>query len=206
MRSRRFAPPLDLSALGKEPLGFLKGALGNCADRSDHDCETPGYVPTSLVDVRNECLRIVELTMSSPDRRYLALSYCWGGQSQLELTRESEQRLQAGFSVEELSPTQRDTVALAKALSVPYVWIDALCICQQDREDWEAESATMGSVFGGALFTACAALSFSCQEGYLQRNFVTPITIPAYPPVGSVWIKGHLFLPAHRVAFSLCQN
>ncbi|KAK8113527.1 hypothetical protein PG984_014053 [Apiospora sp. TS-2023a] len=194
MVSRRFPGPIQPFALSPGPLGFLKTCLDDCAGHAHHKTKTAtaGFLPTRLVDVRSERPRIVKLnhrTLASSegdetspmDRRYLALSYCWGGQSQLLLTRESEQRLKGGFSTEELSPTQRDTVALARALSVPYVWIDALCIRQGDREDWEPESANMGKIYSGAFLTVCAVSSASCQEGYLQRDFVTPITIPADP-------------------------
>ncbi|KAK7963417.1 hypothetical protein PG988_010391 [Apiospora saccharicola] len=199
MESRRFPRPVEPFALATAPLEFLTTSLDSCAGHAHPvpKAATAGFLPTRLVDVRSERPRVVELdhrtvassseegeeepAPSPTDRRYLALSYCWGGQSQLLLTRASEARLKAGFPEEELSPTQRDTVALARALSVPYVWIDALCIRQGDREDWEPESATMGQVYSGAFLTVCAVSSASCQEGYLQRDFVTPITIPVDP-------------------------
>ncbi|KAK8034043.1 hypothetical protein PG993_009038 [Apiospora rasikravindrae] len=191
VKSRRFPRPVEASALERAPVEFLRTTLADCAEHSHPDANTttPGFLPTRLIDVRGERPRIVELNKPSSeveaaaDRRYLALSYCWGGASQLQLTRESEPGLStAGFSEEtDLSPTQRDTVALARALSVPYVWIDALCIRQGDRADWEAEAATMGQVYSGAYLTVCAVSSASCQEGYLDRDSVAPVTIPADP-------------------------
>ncbi|KAK8857307.1 heterokaryon incompatibility protein-domain-containing protein [Apiospora arundinis] len=193
-KSYTLPPLIESSVLEEGPVGFIRASLNHCADHFHQNTKTPDFLPTRLIDVTGEFPRIVELRTSPEeppphDRRYLALSYCWGGGSQLLLTRESEQEFQTGFPVEKLSPTQRDTIALAKALSIPYVWIDALCIRQHDRRDWESEAPTMGKIYSGAYLTVCAASSSSCQEGYLDRNFVTPITVPADPvsdPSGSV--------------------
>ncbi|KAK6815777.1 hypothetical protein PG987_016543 [Apiospora arundinis] len=172
----RLPPPMEPLALKEGPVDFIRTSLERCAGHANSP-------------------RIVKPSTSSPeeppphDRRYLALSYCWGGQSQLLLTRESEQEFHTGLPREKLSPTQRDTIALAKALSIPYVWIDALCIRQNDRKDWESEAPVMGEIYSGAYLTVCAASSSSAQEGYLDREFVTPITVPVDPvsdPSGSI--------------------
>ncbi|KAK8004568.1 hypothetical protein PG989_004287 [Apiospora arundinis] len=182
-------------ALEEGPVDFIRTSLERCAGHVHQNAKTRDFLPTRLIDVTGEFPRIVKPSTSSPeeppphDRRYLALSYCWGGQSQLLLTRESEQEFHTGLPREKLSPTQRDTIALAKALSIPYVWIDALCIRQNDRKDWESEAPVMGEIYSGAYLTVCAASSSSAQEGYLDREFVTPITVPVDPvsdPSGSI--------------------
>lgn len=37
-----------------------------------------------------------------------------------------------------------------------YIWVDSLCIIQDDRVDWEREAAKMGSVYENALLTIAA--------------------------------------------------
>ncbi|KAK8065013.1 hypothetical protein PG997_011760 [Apiospora hydei] len=194
-KSRLFPPPVESSALERAPVEFLRTTLAECAEHSRPETKTtatPVFLPTRLIDVRGELPRIVELSNApldeEEDRRYLALSYCWGGASQLLLTRETEADLQAGFSLEaeSLAPTQRDTVALARALSVPYVWIDALCIRQGDRADWEAEAANMGRVYGGAYLTVCSVASASCGGGVLGPQLRGPHHNTSRPGGGSV--------------------
>ncbi|ORY07253.1 heterokaryon incompatibility, partial [Clohesyomyces aquaticus] len=53
----------------------------------------------------------------------------------------------------------QDSLVPAKHLEVQYIWIDALCILQDDAWDWEKESSLMGQVYCNALcnFGACAA-------------------------------------------------
>jgi hypothetical protein len=40
-----------------------------------------------------------------------------------------------------------DSIAVARRLDIPFSWIDALCITQDDLEDWAREASLMGSVY-----------------------------------------------------------
>lgn len=60
------------------------------------------------------------------------------------------------IDVRKLSPTLRDAIALTRYMRIPYLWIDSVCIIQDSKEDWEEESAKMGSYYGNALFTITA--------------------------------------------------
>jgi hypothetical protein len=75
-----------------------------------------------------------------------------------------------------MSPVQQDAVAIARALGVPYLWIDALCIRQGDREDWARESSQIHRIYSESYATICALISASCQEGFLARGD-NPFTI-----------------------------
>ena len=48
-----------------------------------------------------------------------------------------------------------------------YLWIDSLCIVQDDREDWEREAAKMGGIFQGAFVTIAAASAPGPNHGCL---------------------------------------
>jgi hypothetical protein len=41
-------------------------------------------------------------------------------------------------------------------LGIRYVWIDSLCIVQDDKADWEEQAALMGVIYRDALFTIAA--------------------------------------------------
>ncbi|EHK44068.1 hypothetical protein TRIATDRAFT_185735, partial [Trichoderma atroviride IMI 206040] len=64
----------------------------------------------------------------------------------------------------------QDTVRVARALGVKYIWIDALCIIQDDMEDWEKESRMMAEIFQHSLATLILLRTASCNEGFLERN------------------------------------
>lgn len=86
------------------------------------------------------------------------------------LTRADESLLTTGFALDMLAPVQQDTVTLARALSTPYVWIDALCIRQGDRDDWVREASLMDRIYSESFITICAIASSGCHEGFLERN------------------------------------
>jgi len=66
-----------------------------------------------------------------------------------------------------MPPVMRDAIEACRALSIPYLWIDALCIIQDDSDDWNRESEVMGLIFQGAFITFCAIASTSCRQGFL---------------------------------------
>ncbi len=47
----------------------------------------------------------------------------------------------------------RDAVTVTRGLGIKYIWIDSLCIIQDDDEDWENESRRMEQVFSAAYCT-----------------------------------------------------
>jgi hypothetical protein len=51
----------------------------------------------------------------------------------------------AGFSEADLPPTIRDACFAAFNLNISYIWVDCLCIVQNDAEDWALEAPKMGS-------------------------------------------------------------
>ncbi|KAM6519216.1 hypothetical protein FALCPG4_012863 [Fusarium falciforme] len=74
----------------------------------------------------------------------------------------------SGFKFSEVSPVIKDAVAVCRAFGVRYLWVDAVCIIQDDDYDWEQESALMAMIFRSAYFVVAAAASDSCNEGFLS--------------------------------------
>ncbi|KAI6358791.1 hypothetical protein MCOR25_007227 [Pyricularia grisea] len=83
------------------------------------------------------------------------------------MTSRNLKEFRAGIPLETMSPVMRDAVVVCHKLNVRYLWIDALCIMQDDQEDWEVQSSKMSEIYSQSRFTLCAASSSSCQEGFL---------------------------------------
>ena len=58
---------------------------------------------------------------------------------------------------------------LARELGVGYLWVDALCILQDNVEDKDGEIARMGQIYSGAYFTLSAAGAEHCNQGFLEK-------------------------------------
>lgn len=64
----------------------------------------------------------------------------------------------------------RETIGLCRKLGLLYLWIDALCIIQDDEDDWTEESARMGSIHQNAHLTIAAGSSNSVEMAYLGNR------------------------------------
>jgi hypothetical protein len=83
----------------------------------------------------------------------------------------------AGFTLNELPRTFVDACYLTARLGYKFVWIDALCILQDSREDWAVESLKMGDVFQGAQVVLAAHSARDASKGFLERTLRLPTTV-----------------------------
>ena len=66
----------------------------------------------------------------------------------------------------------RDAVAIARWMNVRYLWVDALCIVQDDIEDWRLQSSIMGDIYAGALCNI-AATSADPKKGCFTERLIS---------------------------------
>ncbi|KAI4636808.1 hypothetical protein J4E93_010933 [Alternaria ventricosa] len=135
-------------------------------------------MPTRLIDVGHDTSDVSRLVLSSnignsEQIKYAALSYCWGGEkdaeSQFKTEKVSLEHRFVGLPSELMTPTTKDAILLARAIGLRYLWIDALCIVQDDEDDWLHESSQMDLVYRHAFVTFCSLNSDSCHESFLNR-------------------------------------
>ncbi|KIM94483.1 hypothetical protein OIDMADRAFT_82724, partial [Oidiodendron maius Zn] len=64
-----------------------------------------------------------------------------------------------------LTKTFQHAVQITRALKVRYLWIDSLCIVQDDDGEWESQSANMGLVYANAKCVISASASRDSNGG-----------------------------------------
>ncbi|KAF2190002.1 HET-domain-containing protein, partial [Zopfia rhizophila CBS 207.26] len=102
---------------------------------------------------------------------YACLSYCWGGQHPLEITQRTLPDHKSRIPWARLPKTFQDAIAVARRLGIQYLWIDSLCIIQDDIDDWKSQSALMADIYRNALITLAASGSNGPSEGlYFSRD------------------------------------
>lgn len=111
------------------------------------------WLPTRLLklDEVSNGIRLVETGKSIGIGDYVTLSHCWGKASLIKLTRENQHSLCSAIRVDELPRLYKETVSICRELGVRYLWIDSLCIVQDDDADWAHEAGLMGLVYRNAL-------------------------------------------------------
>jgi hypothetical protein len=98
-----------------------------------------------------------------------ALSYCWGGEQPFTTTSKTAQDHTTGIQFSLLPQTLKDAMVVTYKLGLRYIWIDSLCILQDDPEDLNREIANMEKTFQGALFTISAANAATVHSGFLNK-------------------------------------
>jgi len=115
--------------------------------------------------------------------RYAALSYCWGATQPtsppLMLKKENANQLQRPVTVSHLPKTIQDAIAVTRQLDIPYLWVDRLCIVQDDVPDWEEQAKKMCDIYEGSHITISAFGAEGGDDGlFLPREGVPSIRIP----------------------------
>ncbi|KAI6806256.1 hypothetical protein KC332_g9390 [Hortaea werneckii] len=103
--------------------------------------------------------------LPSSDIPYIALSYCWGGKDPAKTLRSNYKDRVRGLSIATLPKTYRQAAFLAGQLGISHLWIDALCIIQDDEEDWQRESSRMAEIYSGAYIVFVAAAAAHVEGG-----------------------------------------
>ncbi|RYP37982.1 hypothetical protein DL767_002710 [Monosporascus sp. MG133] len=99
---------------------------------------------------------------------YAALSYCWGGEQVHKTTTENLPRYSLNVQWENLPKTIQDAVKVTAALGIEYLWVDSICIVQDDGDDKAREIAHMPSIYNGATVTIVAATAKAAKDGFLH--------------------------------------
>lgn len=78
--------------------------------------------------------------------------------------------------------TFREAITVCQQLHIPYLWIDSICIIQDDEGDWNHEAALMASVYANAYVTLAATASEDSAGGLFRERggFITAqLQLPA---------------------------
>jgi hypothetical protein len=96
------------------------------------------FIPRRLVSVRleDEPVKLVDGCLLPTCTDYAALSYCWGETLQFQTTKETVHRFHNAIPTDLLPKTYADAFKIVRGLQVGYIWIDALCIVQDNNEEW----------------------------------------------------------------------
>lgn len=152
----------------EERIKTIKSWYTNCV--SQHvECKpsSQGY-PRRLVQIgpRKNDIRLVD-SFSLPEDRpeYATLSYCWGTSRPFVTTKGSISSFLENIPRESLPKTFHDTIDIIWELGLRYIWIDSLCIVQDDLEDWRKEATCMKDVYAGSSITISASDAQDSTQG-----------------------------------------
>lgn len=140
-------------------------------------------VPTRLIEVsqvdggsskvflRNA---VDAVCLTGGELRYIALSHPWGNGEQHDhfcTTKDNlGSRLSAGIDLKDFPNTFRHAIEVTRALGIPYLWIDSLCIVQGPGGDFDTEAKRMETVFSSAYCVIAASRANGTSSGFLWER------------------------------------
>ena len=149
----------------------ISGWLKECQAEHPSCQKRCNTLPTRILDVGEDGdhIRLIDTTGSHGE--YIALSHCWGRVNRFTTTKATLNARLTGFEIDQLPPTFRQAVLVTRAIGIRYLWIDSLCIVQDDMEDWQLESSRMAAVYSNSICTIAASNAAGDEEGFLKpRN------------------------------------
>lgn len=172
--------------------------LNECRNGSQHSsCQPAPFLPSRLISVGldGQPPRLVAAkdgSFSSGGVEYATLSHCWGGTVPLRTTRSNLGQHLKEIPPNTIPPTFAEAMQIARDIKIPYMWIDSLCIVQDDLQDWQAEASQMDKIYGGSQLTIAAAQSQTSQDGcFPSRKW--PVEESVFRRRGSDLVVRHCF-------------
>lgn len=95
----------------------------------------------------------------------MALSHCWGKSHRVVTQKDNLEDHKRGIDITSLPLTFQQAILITQRLKLRYLWIDSLCIVQDDPQDWEREAAKMGGVYANSYLTIAADSSTDDSSG-----------------------------------------
>ncbi|KAI9761974.1 MAG: hypothetical protein M1840_001503 [Geoglossum simile] len=166
----RVPRPVCLSPVSPETLAIISLWLRMCSTHARCRLIEDEALPTRVLDV------------SSPGRprlrnaqgmrgQYVILSHCWGPANGVyKTTKERLVNHQKGFRHECLPQNFRDAILFTERLGFRYLWIDALCIVQDDPDDWTHETSLMETYYNRSALMLSASAALHCESGFLRER------------------------------------
>ncbi|KAH0559757.1 hypothetical protein GP486_003728 [Trichoglossum hirsutum] len=139
--------------------------LGECTTKHSNCRYEPKSLPTRVLYVGSESAKPRLYITKREPAKYATLSHCWGGSNSLVTTSSTIEKWKQEIRLKDLPNTFRDAVIITRKLGLRYLWIDSLCIIQDNAEDWAREAARMSEVYENCYVMISADDSSNSQSG-----------------------------------------
>jgi hypothetical protein len=160
--------PISDNPLQDAGLSTARGMIKNCLSshsrcRQSKPTPLPRRVLDLLLGPDSKSVVLHESEWNDDEQRYehgeyVALSHVWGIGKGPKTTKENLQSHLKGIAWSTLPRAFQEAVVFTRALGIRYLWIDSLCLIQDDIQARLEESVRMDEIFGSA-FLAIAATS-----------------------------------------------
>ncbi|KAH8588750.1 heterokaryon incompatibility protein-domain-containing protein [Bisporella sp. PMI_857] len=131
------------------------------------------WAPTRVLDLGvtsstwKLCIPAVD---SVPVPGYTTMSHRWGDSHFLKLTSDSLEIFRSGLPISRLPQAFQDAISITKDLGIRFIWIDALCIFQDAKDDFTQECTFMSSIYANSSCNIVATFGKNPHESLFQTR------------------------------------
>lgn len=166
--------------MSSDNVNIVKKWIEECDKHAECRATNETFLPSRLIDVWDIDTGVQpRLIITQEDEsfnyrtpKYTALSYCWGepleSEAHLKLTNATLEDFLSGIPLENIPLTLKDAMVATQMLGLRYIWIDALCIIQDEpgSTDWHKESVLMEEIYSNSYLTFATIASQSSFDGF----------------------------------------
>ncbi|KAL2070991.1 hypothetical protein VTL71DRAFT_14017 [Oculimacula yallundae] len=161
-----------------EFFGMVQYWIDTCSTTHERCRSTKKPLPSRVIDVGDDITAPRLFITEGKYDDWMALSYCWGSAPPLKTEIATLAQRCREIEWEELPALLRDAFVITRRLGFRYLWVDALCIIQDDANDWAVESMKMAEIYKGAFLTILAESSLDCSVGIFESSSENRPTTP----------------------------
>jgi len=122
----------------------------------------------------NSYLRLCDTELFPTDTKYLTLSHRWSNPPAVTLNNATAEQFRSSIPISEMlkpeAATLKQAVHVTRCLGFRYLWIDALCINQEEEQDKQHEISLMGEIYAGSELNLAATAASSGSDGLFHKR------------------------------------
>ncbi|KAI1154168.1 heterokaryon incompatibility protein-domain-containing protein [Nemania diffusa] len=172
--------PINRFPGSAESLGLVQQWLHKCQN-SHAKCRgtSHSYMPLRVLRISSGCgscdfhVTLDTTTKSESIEPFAALSYCWGGDQLYKTTKTRMQSSNVSLEWRKLSRSIQDAIKVTAALGLQCLWVDSMCIIQDDEDDKIVQIADMARIYSQATVTTIASRASRAVDGFLEEINLT---------------------------------
>lgn len=159
--------------------GWVQECIENHEDCNLTSQEEENFMPDRVLSVREGGNGPLVRLVSRPAAGFYAtLSYCWGGDQPAKTVKDKVAVYSKGMSFHSLPQAIQDAILVTIGIGIPYLWIDALCIVQDDDSDKADQIVQMHRIYRCSYVTIAASVSSRSTDGFLyNRQQLRPLKV-----------------------------
>lgn len=178
---------LTIGSSTKARLGLVDDWIRLCQERhvscqrTASDASKTRVQPTRLIDVslQGKPRLITFDKCDGRNVRYATISHRWRAEGMPKLVQENIEEFKKHIDMAKLPRVFQDAITMCQKIDVRYLWIDALCLLQDDPVDCKREIAMMGDIYLSAFCNFSALAASDCEVGlFVNLDADTKVGLP----------------------------